>query len=85
MFVNKANLFDESYRRFVVGQLSQLLPVAEVPIRLFVRAHRASTPPPEGPRLVQKAQRRQPHYKSFDAAQDRQAPGKSKHQKPRKR
>jgi GTPase len=61
MFVNKANLFDESYRRFVVGRLSELLPVAEVPIRLFVRAHRASDSAPEGPRMVQKAQRPQPH------------------------
>ncbi|MGA2678340.1 MAG: ribosome biogenesis GTPase Der [Sedimentisphaerales bacterium] len=47
MFVNKPNLFDESYRRFVVGQLSELLPVAEVPIKLFVRSHRASDPMPE--------------------------------------
>jgi GTP-binding protein len=40
MFVNKAGLFDESHRRFIVGRLSTLLPVAEVPIRLLVRAHR---------------------------------------------
>ena len=40
MFVNKADLFDDNYRRFVVARLSDLLPVAEVPIRLFVRAHR---------------------------------------------
>ena len=59
MFVNKPNLFDESYRRFVVGQLSELLPVAEVPIRLFVRSHRASEPLPEGPRLIHS----QPHHK----------------------
>ena len=47
MFVNKPELFDESYRRFVVGRLSDLLPVAEVPIRLFVRAHRETEPTPE--------------------------------------
>jgi len=47
MFVNKADLFDDNYRRFVVARLSDLLPVAEVPIRLFVRAHRESEPTPE--------------------------------------
>jgi len=50
MFVNKADLFDESYRRFVVSRLSDLLPIAEVPIRLFVRAHRETSPPPESVR-----------------------------------
>jgi GTP-binding protein len=47
MFVNKADLFDDNYRRFVVSRLSDLLPVAEVPIRLFVRAHRETEPTPE--------------------------------------
>jgi GTP-binding protein len=47
MFVNKPELFDENYRRFVVSQLSDLLPIAEVPIRLFVRAHRETEPTPE--------------------------------------
>ena len=47
MFVNKPELFDESYRRFVVSRLSDLLPIAEVPIRLFVRAHRETEPTPE--------------------------------------
>ena len=47
MFVNKPELFDENYRRFVVSQLSDLLPIAEVPIRLFVRAHRETSPTPE--------------------------------------
>jgi GTP-binding protein len=37
MFVNKPELFDETHRRFIVGRLSSLLPVAEVPIRLLVR------------------------------------------------
>ncbi len=40
MFVNKPELFDENYRRFIVGRLGSLLPVAEVPIRLFVRQRR---------------------------------------------
>ncbi len=40
MFVNKPELFDENYRRFVVGRLRQLLPIQEVPIRLLVRSHR---------------------------------------------
>jgi GTP-binding protein len=43
MFVNKLDLFDENYRRFLIGRLSNLLPVAEVPIRLVVRAHRTET------------------------------------------
>lgn len=47
MFVNKPELFDDNYRRFVVSQLSDLLPIAEVPIRLFVRAHRETEPTPE--------------------------------------
>ncbi|MFZ0033846.1 MAG: ribosome biogenesis GTPase Der [Sedimentisphaerales bacterium] len=41
MFVNKPELFEENYRRFIIGRLRDLLPVAEVPIRLLVRSHRA--------------------------------------------
>jgi GTP-binding protein len=41
MFVNKPELFDDAYRRFIVGRLGSLLPAAEVPIRLFVRSHTA--------------------------------------------
>ncbi|MCU0913751.1 MAG: ribosome biogenesis GTPase Der [Planctomycetes bacterium] len=37
MFVNDPGLFDENYRRFVVGRLRELLPIAEVPIRLIAR------------------------------------------------
>ena len=40
MFVNKPGLFDENYRRFIVGRLQSILPVEEVPIRLMARAHR---------------------------------------------
>ena len=41
MFVNKPELFEENYLRFIVGRLRSLLPIAEVPIRLLARAHRA--------------------------------------------
>ena len=42
MFVNKPELFDENYRRFIVNRLSICgeLPTAEVPIRLLVRSHK---------------------------------------------
>lgn len=42
MFVNKPELFDESYRRFISGRLRELLPTSEVPIRLLARSHRNS-------------------------------------------
>jgi GTP-binding protein len=38
LFVNNPKLFDEPYRRFITGRLRQLLPIAEVPIRLLVRS-----------------------------------------------
>ncbi len=40
MFVNRPELFEENYRRFIVGRLRELLAVAEVPIRLLARKHR---------------------------------------------
>jgi len=40
MFVNKPTLFEENYRRFIIGRLRDLLPIAEVPIRLLARSHR---------------------------------------------
>jgi GTP-binding protein len=40
MFVNKPELFDENHRRFIVGRLRELLPTAEVPIKLLARSHR---------------------------------------------
>ena len=40
MFVNKPELFEESYRRFIAGRLQSLLPVEEVPIRLLTRSRR---------------------------------------------
>ena len=40
MFVNKPNLFEDNYLRFVTGRLRELLPIAEVPIRILARAHR---------------------------------------------
>jgi GTP-binding protein len=38
LFVNRAEYLDESYRRFFVNRMRELLPYAEVPIRLLVRA-----------------------------------------------
>jgi GTP-binding protein len=40
MFVNKPGLFDENYRKFIVGRLQEMLKLTEVPIRLLTRAHR---------------------------------------------
>ena len=41
MFVNKPELFDENYRRFIISRLKSLLSIEEVPIRLLARPHRA--------------------------------------------
>ena len=40
MFVNNPKLFDENYLRYIVNRLQTLLPVSEVPIRLFARSHK---------------------------------------------
>jgi len=40
MFVNRPELFEENYRRFIVNRLRTMLPVEEVPIRLLARKHR---------------------------------------------
>lgn len=40
MFVNKPELFEENYLRFVRGRLQMLLSIPEVPIRLLIRRHR---------------------------------------------
>jgi len=40
MFVNRPELFEENYRRFIVGRLRELLSIDEVPIRLLSRSHR---------------------------------------------
>jgi GTP-binding protein len=40
MFVNNPKLFDENYRRFIIGRLRTALPIGEVPIRLLARSHR---------------------------------------------
>ncbi|MDH7600248.1 MAG: ribosome biogenesis GTPase Der [Sedimentisphaerales bacterium] len=44
MFVNQPRLFDDQYRRFLVGRLRELLPISEVPIRLLVSGRRRSVP-----------------------------------------
>jgi GTP-binding protein len=40
MFVNRPELFEENYRRFIVNRLRTMLPIEEVPIRLLARRHR---------------------------------------------
>ena len=40
MFVNRPELFEENYCRFIIGRLQSMLPVGEVPIRLIARPHR---------------------------------------------
>jgi len=40
LFVNRPELFDETFRRFIINQLRQLLSVEEVPLRLLLRSHR---------------------------------------------
>ncbi len=40
MFVNRPELFEENYRRFIINRLRTILPIEEVPIRLLVRSHR---------------------------------------------
>jgi GTP-binding protein len=37
MFVNKPELFEENYLRFIRGRLQSMLPIDEVPIRLLAR------------------------------------------------
>ena len=39
-FVNNILLFEENYQRFMLNRLRELLPVAEVPVRLLFRHHR---------------------------------------------
>ena len=40
MFVNRPELFEENYRRFIVNRLRSLMSIDEVPIKLFARKHR---------------------------------------------
>jgi GTP-binding protein len=40
MFVNKPELFEENYMRFMKSRLQSMLPIGEVPIRLLTRRHR---------------------------------------------
>jgi GTP-binding protein len=51
LFVNRAEYLDESYRRFVVNRMRELLPYAEVPIRLLVRARSREERPEKRPRV----------------------------------
>lgn len=40
MFVNKQELFEENYLRFIAGRLKTMISAEEVPIRLLTRPHR---------------------------------------------
>jgi predicted GTPase len=40
MFVNKPELFEEKYLRYITGRLQAMLPIGEVPVRLLARPHR---------------------------------------------
>jgi GTPase len=44
LFVNNPVYFNDSYQRFIINRFRELLPYAEVPIRLIVRARERSTP-----------------------------------------
>jgi GTP-binding protein len=44
LFVNKPNLFDEMYQRYVTNRLGELLGLEEVPIRLLLRKRGAPRP-----------------------------------------
>ena len=43
MFVNRPELFEENYRRFIINRLRELLAIDEVPIRLLTRPRRDSS------------------------------------------
>ncbi len=40
LFVNNPNSFDETYQRYIINRLRELLPIGEVPIRLLFRKNR---------------------------------------------
>lgn len=42
LFVNNPSKIDENYQRFLINRLRDLLPFAEVPIRILLRHHRKS-------------------------------------------
>jgi GTP-binding protein len=63
LFVNRPAWFDENYKRFLVGRLRSMLPIAEVPIRLVARSHRTE----EG---TAKEQRSRKHGKPDDSQPD---------------
>ncbi|MHC5119800.1 MAG: ribosome biogenesis GTPase Der, partial [Planctomycetota bacterium] len=37
LFVNRPDLFDETYQRFILNRLGELLGLEEIPIRLLLR------------------------------------------------
>ena len=54
LFVNNEHFIDETYRRFIINRMRELLPYGEVPIKLVVREReRPKGPAPKGTRPVQ--------------------------------
>jgi len=47
-FVNDPDLFTQDYRRYLENRFREALPFAEVPLRLFFRAHREDEDTPRG-------------------------------------
>lgn len=66
LFVNKPQYLDDSYQRFVINRLRDLLPYPEVPIKLLVRARQSGDEaPPEvtdedSPSHLREAENRMP-------------------------
>jgi GTP-binding protein len=47
LFVNNPNYLNETYQRYMVNRFRELLPYAEVPIRLMIRGREGGGKPPE--------------------------------------
>jgi GTP-binding protein len=54
MFVNNPKLFDENFLRYMANRLQVLLPIGEVPVRLFARSHRSESRSRNKPRAGEK-------------------------------
>ena len=56
MFVNNPKLFDENFLRYMANRLQVLLPIGEVPVRLFARSHRSESRARNKPRPSEQSQ-----------------------------
>jgi len=54
MFVNNPKLFDENFLRYMASRLQVLLPIGEVPVRLYARSHRSESRTKHKPRRPEK-------------------------------